>query len=217
MDSGAESGSSEGAAEASAGGAGAVADAPAGTCRFCESCAACAEIAKNPITKVQVAMSHRIFISRLAIGVAPRRGTSHGAINRVLHAVVIWRPTRKRMASIRAIKSLKVGSDPRSLMARGASRAIVRNLPPRVRKRRARPCRSRVAGGARARRRETRAGMIRHRPAQRRCALPVRRVAAVAIGWRHSRTGMAKVASDCDMRSGQREARGAVIECRAQP
>lgn len=61
--------------------------------------------------------------------------------------------------------------------------------------------------------------VVRYRPAQRCGALPLSGVAIVAIGWRPSRTDVAKVASQWwgHVRAGQRETGGAVVKDRAQP
>ena len=102
-------------------------------------------------------------------------------------------------------------------MAGGAGGPIVGNPPPRVSECRTRPCRGRVAGRARAGSRETGPCMVRHGPAQRGGALPIRSVATVAIGRRHSGTGVAKIACHSDMRAGQGETGRVVIKDRAQP
>jgi len=59
--------------------------------------------------------------------------------------------------------------------------------------------------------------VVGHHAAQRRRALPIGRVAAVAIRRRRCGTDMAKIASHGDVRAGQREASGGVVEGRAQP
>ena len=59
--------------------------------------------------------------------------------------------------------------------------------------------------------------VIRYCSAERRGALPLCRVATVAIGGRHSGTGMAKVARHGGMRAGQGKAGCAVVKDRAQP
>jgi hypothetical protein len=121
------------------------------------------------------------------------------------------------MASIRAIKRGKVCGRARSLVTCGASRGLMRNLPPGVRECRARPCRSCMACRASARSRETVASVIRNRSAQRRGALPVRRVATVTIGWRHGGSEVAKVAGRRYVCSGQGETGSAVVKHSAEP
>ena len=121
------------------------------------------------------------------------------------------------MASVDAAEGYVVRCSPGSLVAGGASGSVVRDLPPRVCKRRGGPVRSGVAGRARAGRREAVAGVIRDCSSKRRSAVPIGSVATVAIGRRHGGTGVAEVAGHGGVRTGQREAGGAVIECGAQP
>jgi len=123
----------------------------------------------------------------------------------------------RRVAPVRAIKRGEVCRRAGSLVTRGAGRGLMRNFPPRVSESCTSPCGSCMACRACARGREPVAGVIRHRSAKGCCAFPVCRVAAVAIGWRHSGTGVAKVTSYRDMRASQRKTRRAVIESRAQP
>ena len=79
------------------------------------------------------------------------------------------------------------------------------------------PGRGVVAGGACARRWETRTGMVRNGSAKSRGALPLSRVATVTIGRRHSGSEVAKVAGHGDVRTGQRETGGAMVKNRARP
>jgi hypothetical protein len=62
-----------------------------------------------------------------------------------------------------------------------------------------------------------RSEVIRDSSAERCGALPLGGVATVAIRWRHSGAGVAKGASRCDVRAGQRKAGCAVVKDRAQP
>ena len=59
--------------------------------------------------------------------------------------------------------------------------------------------------------------VIRHRPSQRSRALPLSSVATIAIGRRHSGTGVAEIAGHGDVRAGQRETGCVVVKDRAQP
>ena len=133
---------------------------------------------------------------------APRSRTGHWPVDRIPHSGVLSGPLRQRMASIRAIKSCKVCRRPRILVAGGASGPVVRDSPPGVVEGRRCPVRGRVAGRARAGRREAVAGMVRYISSQSCRALPLGRVAAVAIGRRDGRTGVAKIAGHRDVRPG---------------
>jgi len=90
-----------------------------------------------------------------------------------------------------------------------------------VSKRRPKPIRRRVA--RRAGSRDDSDGgsvggeVIRYRPAHRLGALPLSRVAAVAIRRRHGRTGVAQVAGHGDVRAGQGKTGRAVVKDRAEP
>jgi hypothetical protein len=101
--------------------------------------------------------------------------------------------------------------------------AAVSHRKERVRERGSKPigsqgCVARRAGGCYdPDRGGIRGEVIRDSPAERRCALPLGGVATVAIRWRHSGAGVAKGASRCDVRTGQRKAGGAVVKDRAQP
>ena len=67
---------------------------------------------------------------------------------------------------------------------------------------------------------ESRSDVIWHgRVGQRQCdgALPLSDVATVAVEWRRSGTGVAKVAGHRDVRAGQRKRRGVVVKNRALP
>ena len=123
----------------------------------------------------------------------------------------------RRMASVDATKRHVVRGQARSLMAVGAGCGLMRDPPPRVSERRASPCCGVVAGRARARGRETIAGMVRDGSAKSCSALPLSGVATVAIGRRHCGTDVAKVAGHRDVRAGQRETGRVVVEDRAQP
>ena len=98
------------------------------------------------------------------------------------------------MAAIGAIERRKVRGQAGSLVACGASCGLMRNPPPGVVKRRRGPGSRVMAGRARARSRETGAGVIRNISAKSGSALPVRGVATVAIGRRRIRCRMAKIA-----------------------
>ena len=94
-------------------------------------------------------------------------------------------PLVQGVAAIGAIKRRKVRGQAGSLVACGAGCGLVGDSPIRMRECRASPCSGVVAGRARGRSRETCAGVIRYISAERRGALPVCRVATVAIGrWR---------------------------------
>lgn len=121
------------------------------------------------------------------------------------------------MAAIGAIKCGEVCGRTRSLVAGLASSGLMWNFPIGMGKCRACPCRSVVARGASARGREAISCVVRHRSAKRGRALPLRCVAAVAIGRRRGRAGVAEVAGRSDMCAGERESGRAVIESRAQP
>jgi len=100
-------------------------------------------------------------------------------------------------------------------MAICAGSSIVRNFELRMAESGAQPgCRG-VAGGASCR--ISGCNVIRHRPAQRPGALPLRGVAAVAIGGRRRRCCMAQIAGHRGMGSGQGKTGGVVIKCCAQP
>ena len=120
------------------------------------------------------------------------------------------------MAAIRAIKSCKVCGRPGVWWQVAQVARLVWDPPPGVSKRRGRPVRGRVAGRARAGRRETGAGMVRYISAKSRSAVPLRRVATVAIGRRHGGTCVAQIAGHRDVRAGQRESGGAVVK-RSRP
>ena len=102
-----------------------------------------------------------------------------------------------------------------------AARIAVIHIPEIVSKRRPQPIRRGVArrasGGDDPDNGGVGGDVIRYLPAQRCGALPLSRVATVAIRRRHSATGVAKGAGHSDVRSGQRETRRAVIKNRAQP
>jgi hypothetical protein len=121
------------------------------------------------------------------------------------------------MAPVDATKRHIVRGQAWSLMAAGAGCGLMGDPPPRVCESRASPCCGVVAGRARARRRETIAGMVRDGSAKSCSALPLSGVATVAICWRHGGTGVAKVAGYSDVRAGQREPGGAMVEDRAEP
>jgi len=101
------------------------------------------------------------------------------------------------------------------------ARVTVIHAPETVSKRRSQPIRrgvARRAGGGGDTDDSCIGGeVIWHVPAQRRRALPLSGVATVAIGRRHGRTGVAKIAGHGDVRAGQRETGRVVIEDRAQP
>lgn len=168
--------------------AGAVEAEAAGTDWLCPSCSACAVQNEIPSATTQPRIRQRhICFSRLTIWVAPRGGTSHwSVVARVVSPGILLPARFRRMASIRTIKRGEVCSRTRSLMASLASCGLMRNFPIGMGKCRARPRSSCMACRARACRRKTIAGVIRNRPAQRRCTLPVSCVAAVAIGRWHS-------------------------------
>lgn len=89
----------------------------------------------------------------------------------------------RRMAPVGAIEGYKIPSRPCGLVAGLASGALMRDPPPRMNDGTGIPGRGVVAGRASTRRRETNAGVVRHIAAHGCGALPIRGVAAVAIGW----------------------------------
>lgn len=145
-------------------------------------------------------------------------GTGHGSIvARIVPAGIAY-PTRFRcVAAVDATKSYVIPGQPSGLMAGGASSPIVGDPPPRVSERRSSPVRCGVTGRARTGSRESSPGVIRNGSAQCRGAIPIGSVTAVAIGWRHSRAGMAKIAGHRDVSAGQRETGGVVIKGSAEP
>ena len=102
-------------------------------------------------------------------------------------------------------------------MARRARGSLMGDPPPRVIESRVGPRGGRVARRACARGRESGSSMVRNCPAQRRGALPVGRMATVAIGRGRIGSRVAKVAGDRRMRAGQCKTGRAVVKCRAQP
>jgi hypothetical protein len=121
------------------------------------------------------------------------------------------------MAPICAIERGEICSCARSLVTSLASSGLMRNLPVGMRKSRTRPRCGVVARGARARGQETIPGVVRHGSAQRGGALPLGRVAAVAICGRRRRGRVAQIAGGGDVRASQRESGRAVIKSRAEP
>lgn len=121
------------------------------------------------------------------------------------------------MAAIDAIERHEIGGRPGSLMTGLAGCGLVWDLPPGVCKRRGRPVSGRMARRAGAGRRETRAGVVRNSSAKCCRAVPVGRMATVAVGRRHGGTGVAKVAGHGDVRTGQGEPGGAVVKDRSEP
>ena len=102
-------------------------------------------------------------------------------------------------------------------MARSASRALVRNSPPGVVEGCRGPVRRSVASGACAGRRKSVAGVVRNISAQRGGALPLRRMATVAIGWWRRGSDVAQIARHGDVRAGQRKSSGVVVKRCAKP
>ena len=119
------------------------------------------------------------------------------------------------------------GSTHGTHVASGADAACIAviDAPPRVSERRPQPTGRVVAGRAGGRGIDDSGHggvggeVIRHHPAQRCGAIPLRGVATVTIRRRPSRTGVAKVACQGwrHVRPSQRETSGVVVKGRAQP
>ena len=123
----------------------------------------------------------------------------------------------RRMAPVDTSKRHKVCSRAGVLMAVCAGRIVVRDLPIRVIECCRGPVCGCVTGRARARRRETVAGVIRHGSAEGCSAVPIGGVATVAIRRRHGGTYVAKIAGHGSMRARESKTCRAVIEGCAEP
>ncbi len=130
---------------------------------------------------------------------------------------MVSRPLVQGMAAICAIERREVRGQAGSLVARCAGCGLVWDSPPSVVEGCRGPGRRVVAGRARARRRETGAGVIRDISTKSGSALPVRCVATVAIDRRRIRSCVAEIAGHGGVRASQCKACCTVIECRAQP